>query len=147
MTAGNTAKLKSMRNQHRAAFSLVEMISVVAILTILTTGVVIGFKRQKDNVDFSKATRDLDAIDQAKTTWKIFHPTGTWPATEPERWAAITNWVGTGATGEESPASSGYYIYEGFSPAKYTYHIGEVSTPATGRYLDGGAYTDIRRPL
>jgi prepilin-type N-terminal cleavage/methylation domain-containing protein len=69
-------------------FTLAEIIVVVALLAILGTGALVGLKRSRDNTALRKTVQNLSAIDLAKQTWQRFHPNGTWPTNELDRWSA-----------------------------------------------------------
>lgn len=127
----------------QGGFTLAEIIVVVALLAILGTGALIGIKRQRDNAAFRRTVQNLSAIDLAKATWQKFHPDDTWPATEIDRWSAIASYLNLSETATETPAGSGYYSVQGFSPEGHTYRVGTLAEPADGKCV--GA--NITRPL
>lgn len=116
---------------------------VVALLAILGTGAVMGFKRARDNAAFRKTVQNLNAIDLTKQTWQRFHPDDIWPATEAERWAAVAGCLQLSGTAIELPAGSGYYFWPGFAPEGHAYRVGSLGDPAAGQ-CDGVV---IIRPL
>ncbi len=124
-------------------FTLVEIIAVVALLAILGTGALVGLKQARDNTAFRKAVQDLNAIDLAKQTWQRFHPNDTWPTNEPDRWNAVAGQLNLTGSAVETPAGSGYYYWDRFTPAGYAFHIGSLADPAAGQ-CNG---TQITRPL
>ena len=131
------------RNNHRAGFTLVELVAVVALLAILGTGALLGLKHHRESANFRKVVRDLNAIDLAKQTWQTFHPDDSWPTNETERWGLITNYLGTTATGTEAPIGSGYLYYEGYTPQGFSYQIGGLTNPSAGLYGNQA----VKRPL
>lgn len=132
----------AVQSQSRA-FSLVELVVVVALIGLLGTGAIVGLQRLRENANFRKAVRDLEAIDLAKQTWQQFHPNSTWPTNEVERWVQLTNWLGAAVSGIETPTNSGFFAYPGFSPDGCTYRLGDLTEPSSGRW-NGSA---MKRPL
>jgi len=124
-------------------FTLVEIIAVVALLAILGTGALVGLKQSRDNTAFRKAVQDLNAIDLAKRTWQRFHPNDTWPTNEPDRWNAVAGNLSLRGGAVETPAGSGYYYWDGFTPSGCAFHIGSLAEPAAGQWNG----TQITRPL
>lgn len=131
------------RLRFQDGFTLVEIIAVVALLAILGTAALVGLKQSRDNTAFRKAVQDLNAIDLAKQTWQRFHPNDTWPTYEPDRWIAVAGNLNLTGSAVETPAGSGYYYWDGFTPAGYAFHIGSLAEPASGQ-CNG---TQITRPL
>lgn len=130
-----------MRGQRqRRAFSLVEIIVVVALLAILGVGALAGLKRQRDSTALRKTIQNLDGLDLAKATWQKFHPDGVWPSDEIGRWSAIEDYLKLAGPVSEVPLGSSYVFIEGFCPAGHTYHLGSLSEPAAAR-CDGAAVT------
>jgi prepilin-type N-terminal cleavage/methylation domain-containing protein len=136
-------KRVTLQTNHRAGFTLVELVAVVALLAILGTGALLGLKHHREGANFRKVVRDLNAIDLAKQTWQTFHPADSWPTNEQGRWGCITNYLGTTGSGIEAPIGSGFFFYEGYSPQGFSYQIGGLTDPATGLY---GSQA-VKRPL
>lgn len=124
-------------------FTLAEIIVMVALLAILGTGALVGLKRQRDNAALRKTVQNLNAIDLAKATWQKFHPDGSWPANEVDRWSAVASYLNLSETPAESPSGSGFYSVQGFSPDGHTYRVGTLAEPADGK-CDG---VRVTRPL
>ena len=127
---------------------MIEMVGVVALLGLLTAGAVVGLMQQRSNAEMNKLIQCLSAIDQAKQTWLAFSTTNTWPADEPSRWAAITNYLNTGATMVSPVNTSGYNSFNGFIPdQKYQVSIQGIIQPCQAQQVVGGTVTLITRPL
>ena len=131
------------QNCCQRGFTLAEIIVVVALLAILGTGALIGLKRSRDNTALRKTVQNLSAIDLAKQTWQRFHPLGTWPTNEADRWSAVAEHLNLTGAAVEMPAGSGYCSWDGFTPEGYAYRIGSLAEPAGGQ-CNG---TQITRPL
>lgn len=129
--------------RRQRAFTLAEIIVVVALLAILGTGALIGLKRQRENAALRNTIQNLNAIDLAKATWQKFHPDGIWPVGEADRWSAITGYLNLSGTAAETPPGSGFYSVPGFSPEGHSYRVGTLAEPAGGK-CDGVLIT---RPL
>ena len=137
-----------MKAISRAAFTLIEMVGVVALLSILTAGAVIGLKQQRANAEMNKLLQCLSAIDQAKQSWQAFNPSGTWPADEGSRWTAIAGYLYTTATLVSPVNSNGYNAFNGFIPdPTYQVWIQGVTQPCQAQRVVGGTITPISRPL
>ena len=105
-----------MKTPSRKAFTLIEMVGVVALLGILTAGAVVGLMQQRDNAEMNKVLQCLSAIDQAKQTWLAFSTTNLWPADEPSRWAAISGYLNTTSTMVFPANNNSYNAFNGFLP-------------------------------
>jgi len=129
------------------AFTLVEILGVLVILIVLTTGAIVGLKRQRENAHLDKLLLCLSAVDQAKQSWVLFHPGDAWPTDEPSRWSAISKYLNSSAF-PISPTSSGYNSYNGFFPStNFQVQIGEASAPSQAVYSENGSSVAVNRPL
>lgn len=132
----------------RKAFTLVELVAVVALLSLLTMGAVLGLKKQKENSDFNKALQCLGAIDQAKQSWQMFHPNETWPTNEGDRWTSITLYLKTSTAMVNPIDNTGFNALDGFFPSQnFKVQLGNVGDPCKGEYIFNGTTTVINRPI
>jgi prepilin-type N-terminal cleavage/methylation domain-containing protein len=137
-----------MKTPSRKAFTLIEMVGVVALLGILTAGAVVGLMQQRDNAKMNKVLQCLSAIDQAKQTWLAFSTTNLWPADEPSRWAAIRGYLNTTSTMVSPANNNSYNAFNGFLPdQKYQVWIQGVTQPCQAQQVVGGTITPITRSL
>ena len=137
-----------MKTPSRKAFTLIEMVGVVALLGILTAGAVVGLMQQRDNAEINKVLQCLSAIDQAKQTWLAFSTTNLWPADEPSRWAAISGYLNTTSIMVFPANNNSYNAFNGFLPdQKYQVWIQGVTQPCQAQQVVGGTITPITRPL
>jgi len=136
------------KNFKKRGFTLVEMIGVVALLSILTAGAIVGLMQQRSNTSTGKLLQCLSAVDQAKQSWQMFNPNATFPSDEPSRWSAISVYLNTSAV-QVSPVSTyGYNSYNGFFPGtQYLVQINGINTPCQAQVVASGAATSITRPL
>jgi prepilin-type N-terminal cleavage/methylation domain-containing protein len=136
------------KNFQKKGFTLVEMIGVVALLSILTAGAVVGLMQQRSNTSMGKLLQCLSAVDQAKQSWQMFNPNATFPSDEPSRWSAISVYLNTSAV-QVSPVSTyGYNSYNGFFPStQYLVLINGINTPCQAQAVVNGSVTSITRPL
>jgi type II secretory pathway pseudopilin PulG len=129
----------------RSAFTLVEMVGIVALLAILTAGAVVGLKHQRENTELGKVLQCLSAVDQAKQTWLLFHPHDTWPTIEASRWAAIRGYLNSKALIMGTASLDSYNSYDSFLPTpNYKLWIKDVNEPCRGQSVEG---VTIVRPL
>ena len=124
------------------------MVGVVALLSILTAGAVVGLMQQRDNAEMNKVLQCLSAIDQAKQSWLAFSTSDTWPADEASRWAAIAGYLYTTSTMVSPVNSNSYNAFIGFIPdPTYQVWIQGVTQPCQAQQVVGGTITPITRPL
>ena len=129
----------------KKAFNLIELTAVVVLLTLLSTGAIIGLRKQREAVNSSKLLQCLDAIDQAKQTWRVFNPQATWPDNEAQRWQELQTFLKADASIKPPVATDDYNKYTGFLPdAKYSIWIRGVNEPCRAKK---GIYIILARPL
>lgn len=123
-------------------FTLVELISVVALLSILGSFALVGVRRNVETANFKKVLRDLSDVDLAKQTWAETNPDSTFPSDEPSRWTTILPYLPTGTPATASDTTSlGGVVYlafnfstNKFSPNGYYYAVGRMTQSASAIY-------------
>lgn len=126
---------------------MIELVAVVAILSLLTMGAVLGLKRQRENTDFNKTLQCLSAVDQAKQTWVMFHPGAPWPTDEPGRWSAVSYYLKSTASIVNS-STNGFNVYNGFLPSeKFLMQIDDAMVPSSAEFVGDTGTVPIVRPV
>jgi type II secretory pathway pseudopilin PulG len=126
---------------------MIELVAVVAILSLLTMGAVLGLKRQRENTDFNKTLQCLSAVDQAKQTWVMFHPNDTWPTDEPGRWSAVSYYLKSTAS-IVNASTNGFNVYNGFLPSeKFLMQIDDAMVPSSAEFVGDTGTVPLVRPV
>jgi prepilin-type N-terminal cleavage/methylation domain-containing protein len=97
------------RHQHhlRPAFTLLEVLIVVAILVILASAASIALFRYLEEAKEGRAQNDMRAIEQALKTYYLKH--GEWPPEGEQGLALIAPYLEQGTQGLISPWGTRYY--------------------------------------
>ena len=119
----------------RAAYSIVELVIVMSLLSIFAFFALQGYHRSLEVASFQCVVQDLAAIDAAKLAWHARNPNGSFPADEPSRWSVICGFLPDVATSATSVLDvAGFYFYLGYTPDGYSYSVGYLTTPAAAMY-------------
>src|SRR5438046_7749458 len=85
----------------RAAFTLLEVLVVVAILVILAGVASISVFRYMEDAKIGRAKTDMQSIAKAYETYYTQH--GTWPDNGPQGQAQVASLISQGAKAFDSP--------------------------------------------
>ncbi len=95
------------RELPRSAFTLLEVLIVVAILVILASAASIALFRYLEEAKEGRALNDMRAIEQALKTYYLKH--GEWPPQGEQGLLAIAPYLEQGANALVSPWGTRYY--------------------------------------
>lgn len=102
-----TRDITNRRPQLRGAFTLLEVLIVVAILVILASAASIALFRYLEEAKEGRAQNDMRAIEQALKTYYLKH--GEWPPEGEQGLALIAPYLEQGTQGLISPWGTRYY--------------------------------------
>ncbi|MBA2225485.1 MAG: type II secretion system protein [Thermogemmata sp.] len=102
-----TRDITNRRHHLRGAFTLLEVLIVVAILVILASAASIALFRYLEEAKEGRAQNDMRAIEQALKTYYLKH--GEWPPEGEQGLALIAPYLEQGTQGLISPWGTRYY--------------------------------------
>lgn len=111
----------------KRGYSLVEVLTVLVLMVILTSAAIWAFGGANQRELFSKISQDIVRIDSAKAAWRVEHPQDAFPADEAGRFTAIQPYLKSGLKPVGTMIS--------FQPLDVVYFINDELTISSAKYV------------